>query len=125
MNKKSITVKTSLKKDRAIAYLEELTKSLKTGQVCIQQENEFVALSPVDQMELEVSAAQKKGKEKLTFELSWVTETPELPADNLVISSTTPKVTPAAKKEEPKKESATKAEPAKGAAAKPAAKATN
>lgn len=114
MNKKSISVKTSLKKERAIAYLEELVKSLKANQVCIQQETEFVKLVPGETMELEVSAAQKKGKEKLSFELSWTTEVPELDSDLLVISSKEPKIAPKPEpaKAEPKAEAKSENKPA-------------
>jgi len=94
MNKKSINVKTALKQEAAVSYLEALAKSIKSGKIVVQAGDEFVSLLPSKVMELEVSAARKKGKERLTFELSWVTEVEALGDVGLLISSVEPAVAP-------------------------------
>jgi len=94
MNKKTINVKTALKQETAVSYLEELVKSIKTGKLVVQQDSDFVSLTPAKTMELEVSASQKKGKEKLTFELTWLTEIAAESDARLLISSKEPVVAP-------------------------------
>lgn len=92
MSKKSIEIKTHLKRETVVSYLEELVKSLKAGKLVVQQEEEFVSLHPAGMMELEVSASHKKSKEKFSLELSWVTESASLESAVLLIGTKEPKV---------------------------------
>ena len=71
MEKNEIKVKTAMDMNTAKAVLDDLAKSFKEGTICIESGSEFVTLKPSDQISLEIKAAQKKGKEKLSVELSW------------------------------------------------------
>src|SRR3989339_937583 len=120
MNKKSITSKCALSKDQAIAYLEALAASLKKNQICVEAGDEYVVLEAAENMELEVNAAQKKGKEKIMLELSWTQPMVLENEEQLKISSKVPAPKLEQKKEEkpvapPKPEAKTeiKLEPAK------------
>ena len=81
MEKKSVTFKGDLDATSVVKYLENLVKSLKGGTVCFQQKNDFVTLKTSSRIEVELSANQKKGKEKLSIELSWKREEEIVPKD--------------------------------------------
>ena len=119
MSKKSIEIKTRLKRETVVSYLEELVKSLKAGKLVVQQEEEFVSLHPAAMMELEVSASHKKSKEKFALELSWINEVEGVEPAALLIGTKEPKIAEAPKKPE----SAAPEAPAKKAPEAPAAKA--
>ncbi len=73
MSKKEISYKASLAHHQAVGHLEKLVESLKQKSVCLQVGEEYVLLS-LDEglpMELEVNASEKKGKNRLTLELTW------------------------------------------------------
>ncbi len=57
--------------EKVAFYLEDLLASLKSGTLCIQQGENLVTLHPGQFVDFEVEAASKKGKEKLSLELSW------------------------------------------------------
>lgn len=53
-------------------YLDELVKTLKAGKVVLQQNDQYISLSPNEQVSLQISAKQKSEKETLSLEISWV-----------------------------------------------------
>jgi amphi-Trp domain-containing protein len=72
MSKKNeVNISGTLEKNRVIAHLENLAKSLKDSTMYIQQGNEFVSLTPAAHMEFDLEAEQKKNKESLTVKISW------------------------------------------------------
>ncbi|MBI5179734.1 MAG: amphi-Trp domain-containing protein [Nitrospinae bacterium] len=91
MGKKEVGLKLTLNAKQAIGYLEDLTASLKAGTVCIQQGHEFVTLKPGKNIEIDVEAVQKSGKEKITFEMYWKrADEPATPVVDFKISSDEP-----------------------------------
>ncbi|OGG99131.1 MAG: hypothetical protein A2600_04980 [Candidatus Lambdaproteobacteria bacterium RIFOXYD1_FULL_56_27] len=74
MQKKSFETKTRLKKEAAVLYLEELIKSLKAGKLVVQEGEEFVSLTPAQDLELELEASAGKSKERIFVSLHWSTE---------------------------------------------------
>jgi amphi-Trp domain-containing protein len=90
MSKKEINLNVILNKDEIIQYLESLAQNLKSEKLVIEKGNQFLSLTPSAQIEINVEAKQKKGKEKLRIELSWSTEEASVPADFLKIFSTDP-----------------------------------
>ncbi len=69
--KQEVSFKGNLEQKTVVSYLEDMIKSFKAGKVCIQNGEKFVTLQPQGDIELSVQASEKKGKEKLSFELSW------------------------------------------------------
>ncbi|VAX18380.1 hypothetical protein MNBD_NITROSPINAE01-392 [hydrothermal vent metagenome] len=90
MSKKNISIKMVTNTSGLSSYLNDLVSAIKAGTVCVQKGNEFVTITPMDSIEMEVEAKQKKGKESLTLELNWKTRADEEPDDNFKISSTQP-----------------------------------
>jgi amphi-Trp domain-containing protein len=93
MEKQKIGVKMSLPFADAASYLEDLLKSFKAGRIVVQKDDEFVTLTPPEQVMVEVEARDKKGKQKFSLELSWI----EGEEGNLKISDKEPEPAPAAK----------------------------
>ncbi len=101
-DKHEVSTKVIMQVKDVIAYLEDLTASLKAGQVCVQQGNEFVTLKPAEAIEVEVEAVQKKDKEKFTLEISWKNESRMVGEINeLKISAKEPVSKSISKKEKP------------------------
>lgn len=91
MSKKEIEIKTALSAAEAASYLRELATCLEQGRVVLQRGAEFIELTPGQAMELELEAAEKKDRQKLSLELSWRLCLPEQPAAvQLKISSEPP-----------------------------------
>lgn len=86
MEKQKVGVKMTLPYAEAIAYMEDLLKSLKAGTVVVQSGDAFVTLTPGDTVGIEVEAKVKRGKQKFGFELTWS----EQETGTLVISDTEP-----------------------------------
>lgn len=70
-SKSGISVKGSMDFKSVTSFLEDLVKSFKDKTVVVQRGTEFVTLKPTDTIDLELEAAVKKGKQKLTVELAW------------------------------------------------------
>ena len=96
MQKEKLSVKTSLPYEEAVAYMEDLLASLKSGKIVVQQDDAYVALTPGTQVNIEVEAKVKKGKQKFGFELTWQ----EGDSGHLRIGDTEPIAAPPAKKDE-------------------------
>ncbi|THB65222.1 MAG: amphi-Trp domain-containing protein [Desulfovibrio sp.] len=135
MSKQGISVKGNMDYDAVVAFLNDLVASFKAKTVCVQRGDQFVTVTPGEQIELEIEAQEKKGKQKLALELSWRTELPVMEGEQaLKVSSVEPEIkepepeeAPAAEegaKEEEKAEPTVSTGPAaKAAAAKAAPKA--
>ncbi|MFW5734720.1 MAG: amphi-Trp domain-containing protein [Oceanidesulfovibrio sp.] len=70
-SKTGISVKGTMDFNSVTTFLEDLVKSFKEQQVVVQRGDEYVTLVPTDSIDLELEAAVKKGKQKLTVELAW------------------------------------------------------
>jgi XXXCH domain-containing protein len=71
MGKNEVKYKAVMTRDELVGYLEELTKTLKEGNICIQKSDEQIVLHPTEQVKVEIEASEKKGKSKFELELTW------------------------------------------------------
>jgi len=71
MEKKTVVFKEKMDRNKIIACMNDLLDSFKAGTVCIQHGEDLVTLKPNAHISLEMEASVKKGKERLTIELSW------------------------------------------------------
>ncbi len=90
MSKKTLVFKGRLQQEQAIEYLEELVASIKAGKVCVENGDRHVVLNPTDQVYVEISASEKRDKEKISFEISWMKDVPAEEEAKLKISSEEP-----------------------------------
>jgi len=74
MKKNEVSVKCKMEADAVANLLSDMVNSFREGKVVIQKGNSFVALKPVGQIEVELDAAEKKGKQKIEIQLSWKEE---------------------------------------------------
>ncbi|MFH0996460.1 MAG: amphi-Trp domain-containing protein [Pseudomonadota bacterium] len=74
MKKNEVTVKCKLEADAVASMLSDLASNLKEGKVVIQKGTSFVTLRPAGQIEVEIEAVEKKGKQKIEIQLSWKEE---------------------------------------------------
>ena len=117
VSKKQVTVKGTMNPQTVATILEDLLESFKKGQVVVQNGAQFVTLKPSDSIGIELEAAMKKGKEKLTLELSWQQKIEvEAPESDFSIGSEEPEIPepvaePAAESEEKPAEKAEAANP--------------
>lgn len=87
-------IKRTIAADALADVLADLAKSIREGTVVVQQGEEFVTLNPGGRMDMELEAGQKKGKQKLSIELSWrQVEVEEEAAAEFKISSEEPEMT--------------------------------
>jgi len=101
MTRKGLSFKSLLQAEQAASYLEDLAASIRAGTVNLSHGDERVVLTPKQTLALELSASEKKDKQKLSLELSWRTlaETTS-PGTGLVISAEAPPPTEEASTEE-------------------------
>lgn len=131
MAKNEISYKADLPAHQAVSHLENLVESLKRGSVCLQVGGEYVALA-LDKAalpELSMGASEKKGKYRLTWELSWkeaapaaagppdlqITNRPPAEPPAPTPAATPPKQSAASPKAEPQKKPPAKAKEPGGA----------
>ncbi|QTA93629.1 amphi-Trp domain-containing protein [Desulfonema magnum] len=102
MKKSEVKIKKTMDADAVKTILDDVVKSFKEGTVCIESGKEFVVLKPSQQIDFEIEAGEKKGKEKLVIEMSWRQDALEQePQSLLKISSSEPVVEePSPEKEE-------------------------
>jgi len=74
MKKNEVTVKCKMEADAVADMLSDMVNSFREGKVVIQKGSSFVTLKPVGQIELELEATEKKGKQKIEIQLSWKEE---------------------------------------------------
>ncbi|SDB22589.1 amphi-Trp domain-containing protein [Desulfonatronum thiosulfatophilum] len=71
MSKDEVKFEGVMEKSQLVNYLEDLIASLKKGQICVRQDDQFVTLCPTRTIEVEVKASSKKDKEKFELEFKW------------------------------------------------------
>ena len=74
MKKNEVTVICKLEADAVGSMLSDLASNFKEGKVVIQKVASFVTLRPAGQIEVEIEAVEKKGKQKIEIQLSWKEE---------------------------------------------------
>ena len=74
MKKNEVTVKCKMEADAVANLLSDMVNSFREGKVVIQKGSSFVTLKPAGQIELELEATEKKGKQKIEIQLSWKEE---------------------------------------------------
>lgn len=97
MEKNAIEFKGNYTLEALVALLGDLNNGFKQKSVFIVEGNEYVTLVPSNQIEVALTATSKKGKDKLSLELSWRQDSAECkhgPA--LSIHSAMPKMAPPA-----------------------------
>ncbi|MCF8033171.1 MAG: amphi-Trp domain-containing protein [Desulfarculaceae bacterium] len=120
MGKNEISYKAGLPASQALEHLENLVQSLRKGSVCLQVGGEqlVMGLNKAAPLELEISASEKKGKNRLSLELSWKELKPgEGQSPEMLISSQPPAPDPAPKAPAAASKTPKKKAPAKKAAA--------
>jgi amphi-Trp domain-containing protein len=87
-------IKKSMDTGAAVAILEDLVRSFKDGTVCIQSGGEFVTLKPAGNIEVQIEAAEKKGRQKLVIEMGWREVVSKNGAEDILkISAKEPEIT--------------------------------
>lgn len=71
METNEIKVKQEVDRARAVEYLEDVVKSLKSGELCIAHGDESAVLTPADTVRVEVKAKSKSDKESITIKIAW------------------------------------------------------
>lgn len=100
MSKREISFKGRIAQAKAIAYIEELLNGLKNDALYVQNDDEYVALKPTDDVLFEVEASQKKGKERLSIELTWTQPEPMEEETGLRILTSEPEIKQEIEREE-------------------------
>lgn len=72
---------------QAISYLEDVLNSLKEGVIRVETGDEMVMLRPSQAVDFEMSASQKKDKEKFSLKLSWKKTKDDIKEKDLKIGS--------------------------------------
>lgn len=73
--------------NQAISYLEDVLNSMKEGVIRVETGDEMVMLRPSQAVDFEMSASQKKDKEKFSFKLSWKKPKDDIKEKDLKIGS--------------------------------------
>jgi amphi-Trp domain-containing protein len=71
MGKKEAEMKAKIGIETAIEHLENLLSGLKKGAIYVKQGSDVMQLNPSKSVKLEVEAKSKKGREKISIQLSW------------------------------------------------------
>ncbi|SHL15490.1 amphi-Trp domain-containing protein [Desulfatibacillum alkenivorans DSM 16219] len=101
MSGNKVSQSQTMELEKVAAYLEDLAASFKEGKIVVAKGDEFVTLTPPEQVFVEVEAKAKKDKNKFSLELSWRALGPVDGGESLVISSEEPEI-----EEEPEGEEA-------------------
>jgi len=96
MSKQSLSVEATMTYEAVVAFLEDFRKSFKERKVVVQKGEQFVTLTPLDAISVEIEAKVKKGKQSLGIELEWKEEEkPEIEEGECVkVSSVEPEPAP-------------------------------
>lgn len=86
MGSQGVKFEGSLETRQVISFLDDLVKGLRDGRICVQERDRFVVLSPVDVINVEIEAEQKKGVESLSIELTWAQKNGQADGSLLKIS---------------------------------------
>lgn len=90
MRKSSLSVESRLDTPAIIAFLEELTNSIRHGKVVVQHDVEFVALTPTTPMRLKLKAKVEQGRQTLRLKLSWKEDGTPIGSKSFQIGAVTP-----------------------------------
>ena len=91
--KNELRVEQKVSWDLALVLLEDLVKSFKEGKACIQDGKNFITLKPAGDVDIELQASEKKGKQKLEIAISWKEVSPDgKPVREVKISSQEPEI---------------------------------
>jgi amphi-Trp domain-containing protein len=71
MGKKEVEFKGPMNTGELMRYLEGLLDGLKKGVICVRKGEEYVVLTPSEQMKVEIEAEEKKDKNKFSLEIAW------------------------------------------------------
>lgn len=105
MKKNEVAVKCKLEADAVGSMLSDLARNFKEGKVVIQKGASFVTMRPEGQIEVEIEAVEKKGKQKIEIQLSWKEEILlDTPEAEIKISAEEPIPNAASLTEEPVEE---------------------
>jgi amphi-Trp domain-containing protein len=74
MKKNEVNVKCKMETDAVASLFSDMANSFREGKVVIQKGGSFVTLKPFGQIEVELEATEKKGKQKIEIQLSWKEE---------------------------------------------------
>jgi amphi-Trp domain-containing protein len=66
-----VKLKRKMDADAVGMLLSDLVGAFRQGTVCIQEGAGFVTLNPAGEIQVEIAAGGKKGKQKIEIELSW------------------------------------------------------
>ena len=106
MSKKEVELEGIVDMDQAIDFVDGLLAGMKSGTIYLEKGNETLVLCPEEEVEIEIKGSQKKGKGKISFELSWekeeIEQIPE-PVEFRIYSDTPEPEIAAAAEEEVKK----------------------
>ncbi len=91
--KNELKVEQKVSWDLALLLLEDLLRSFREGKACIQDGKNFITLKPVGDVDIELQASEKKGKQKLEISISWKeTAADGKPIREVKISSQEPEI---------------------------------
>lgn len=79
MKTNEVKLKRKMEAEAVGALLTDLVNAFKQGTVCVQEGAGFVTLKPAGEINVEIVAGEKKGKQKIEIELAW--EEPPAVAD--------------------------------------------
>jgi amphi-Trp domain-containing protein len=71
MTKNKVEAKGTVEFDRAIGYVEDILEGMKNGRIVVRQGDRTVTFHSVDNVEMEIEAKEKDGKQKLCLEMIW------------------------------------------------------
>ena len=74
MSKKEIALEGLVDMGQAIDFVDGLLAGMRSGTIYLEKGNETLILCPEEEVEIEIKGSQKKGKGKISFELSWEKE---------------------------------------------------
>lgn len=73
-DKAKLSFESFLPREEAVAYFEAIVAGLKKGAIQFKQDEESVTMNPPSHLDIEVKASRKKGRERISFEVSWRAE---------------------------------------------------
>lgn len=71
MTKNKVDAKGTVGLDKAIGYLEDILEGMKNGRIVVRQGDRIVTFQPVNDVEMEIEAKEKDGRQKFSMEMTW------------------------------------------------------
>lgn len=69
--KVDVEFENTMSREEAVSYFEAIVAGLKKGRLHIKQGDQSLDLEPAQQVDVEVRASHKKGRERIRFEIAW------------------------------------------------------